>query len=115
MPDRQVLCGVLFVLHTGIRWEFLPQKLGFGLGRTCWRRLRDWNEAGVWSRLHEVLLAELHAAGRLDWDRAVIDSFHARAAGRGPEAGRVRMGNHTAPASAQSGGSWSAPSPGITA
>ena len=56
-------CGILFVLHTGIPWEFLPQELGFGSGMTCWRRLRDWNEAGVWQRLHEVLLAELHAAG----------------------------------------------------
>ena len=41
---------------------------------TCWRRLRDWHQAGVWQRLHESLLAELHAAGALDWSRAVIDS-----------------------------------------
>ncbi|WP_154697865.1 IS5 family transposase [Lentzea guizhouensis] len=87
VPDRQVLCGVLFVLHTGIQWEFLPQELGFGSGMTCWRRLRDWNEAGVWSRLHEVLLAELHVAGRLDRDRAVIDTSHVRAARRGPKSG----------------------------
>jgi transposase len=52
---------ILFVLYTGIRWEFLPQELGFGSGMTCWRRLRDWNDAGVWTRLHENLLAELHA------------------------------------------------------
>lgn len=90
VPDRRVLCGILFVLHTGIQWEFLPQELGFGSGMTCWRRLRDWNEAGVWSRLHEVLLVELHSAGRLDWDRAVIDSSHVRAARRGPKADRVR-------------------------
>ncbi|MFD7657885.1 IS5 family transposase [Actinosynnema sp. NPDC059797] len=83
VPDRRVLCGILFVLHTGIQWEFLPQELGFGSGMTCWRRLRDWNEAGVWSRLHEVLLVELHSAGRLDWDRAVIDSSHVRTARRG--------------------------------
>ncbi|ONI83973.1 IS5 family transposase [Saccharothrix sp. ALI-22-I] len=89
VPDRQVLCGILFVLHTGIQWEFLPQELGFGSGMTCWRRLRDWNEAGVWSRLHEVLLAELHSAGRLDWDRAAIDSSHVRAARRGPKAVRA--------------------------
>ncbi|WP_371628687.1 transposase [Streptomyces sp. NBC_00341] len=50
-----VLCGNLFVLHTDIQWEFLPKELGFGSGMTCWRRLRDWNEAGVWQRLHEVL------------------------------------------------------------
>jgi transposase len=47
VPDREVLCGILFVLHTGIQWEHLPQELGFGSGMTCWRRLRDWNEASV--------------------------------------------------------------------
>ncbi len=46
---------------------------------TCWRRLRDWNEAGVWQLLHEVLPAELNAASRLDWSRCVSDSSHARA------------------------------------
>lgn len=50
LPDRQVLCGILFVLHTGIQWEYLPQELGFGSGMTCWRRLRDWNEACVWQQ-----------------------------------------------------------------
>lgn len=90
LPDRRVLCGILFVLHTGIQWEFLPRELGFGSGMTCWRRLAEWNEAGVWARLHEVLLAELRSADRLDWDRAVIDSSHVRAARRGPKAGRAR-------------------------
>jgi len=85
-----VLCGILFVLHTGIQWEFLPQELGFGSGMTCWRRLEEWNAAGVWQQLHELLLAELHAAGKLDWSRAVIDSSHVRAARRGPKADRAR-------------------------
>ncbi len=51
VPDRQALCGILFVLHTGIQWELLPQELGFGSGMTCWRRLAAWNEAGVWQTL----------------------------------------------------------------
>lgn len=51
VPDRQALCGILFVLHTGIQWEYLPQELGFGSGMACWRRLAAWNEAGVWDRL----------------------------------------------------------------
>ena len=55
---------------TGIPWEFLPQELGFGSGMTCWRRLRDWHQAGVWQQLHEALLAELNATGALDWSRA---------------------------------------------
>ena len=79
LDDRKVLSGILFVLYTGIPWEFLPRELGFGSGMTCWRRLRDWHRAGVWQRLHETLLAELHAAGALDWSRAVIDSSHVQA------------------------------------
>ncbi len=82
-----MLCGILFVLYTGIAWRFLPQELGFGSGMTCWRRLRDWNEAGVWQRLHEVLLAELRAAGMLDLSRAAVDSFHLRAMKGGPATG----------------------------
>ncbi|MFD7909341.1 IS5 family transposase [Streptomyces sp. NPDC059752] len=87
LPDRQVLSGILYVLHTGIQWEYLPKELGFGSGMTCWRRLRDWNEAGVWQQLHEVLLAELNAALRLDWSRCVVDS---------PRQGPKR-GSHTGP------------------
>ncbi|WP_425424017.1 IS5 family transposase [Streptomyces ochraceiscleroticus] len=74
VPDRRALCGILFVLHTGIQWEYLPQELGFGSGMTCWRRLAAWNEASVWERLHAVLLTKLRVAGQLDWSRAVIDS-----------------------------------------
>jgi transposase len=49
LDDRKVLCGILFVPYAGIPWEFLPQELGFGSGMTCWRRLRDWHEAGCGS------------------------------------------------------------------
>jgi transposase len=91
LDDRKVLSGILFVLCTGIPWEFLPQELGFGSGMTAWRRLRDWHEAGVWQQLHEQLLAELNAAGALDWSRAVIDSSHVRALKDGPKPGRARL------------------------
>ncbi len=74
----------------GIAWEFLPQELGFGSGMTCRRRLRDWHQAGVWQKLHELLLAELHAAGKLDWSKAVIDSSHVRALKGGPKRVRAR-------------------------
>ena len=84
VPDRQALAGILFVLKTGIPWEDLPQEMGCGSGMTCWRRLRDWNEAGVWERLHQVLLDELQDADQLDWSRAVVDSSHVRAKGGAP-------------------------------
>src|SRR5664279_920978 len=88
LDDRRVLCGILFVLYIGIPWRYLPQELGFCSGMTCWRRLRDWQEAGVWQRLHEVLLSELRAAGMLDFSRAAVDSSHVRAMKGGPATGR---------------------------
>ena len=81
LPARAALTGLLFVLKTGIPWEYLPQEMGCGSGMTCWRRLQEWQEQGVWRRLHEVLLAKLHEADRIDWSRAVIDSSHVRAVG----------------------------------
>lgn len=48
--------GIVFVLCTGLSLEHLPQELGFGSGMTCWYRPAEWTEAGVWHRLHEVLL-----------------------------------------------------------
>ncbi len=99
LDDRKVLSGILFVLYTGIPWEFLPQELGYGSGMTCWRRLRDWHAAGVWQRLHEVLLAKLGAAGMIDWSRSAADGSHVRALKGGAKPGPARS---TGPAPARS-------------
>jgi transposase len=74
LDDRLVWQGILFVLHTGIGWEHLPQELGFGSGMTAWRRLHEWHAAGVWSQLHVVLLERLQRAGEIDWSRAIVDA-----------------------------------------
>jgi transposase len=74
VTDRAVLTGILFVLKTGIPWEDLPCEMNCGCGMTCWRRLRDWQAAGVWERLHRVLLDRLGRAGAIDWSRACVDS-----------------------------------------
>jgi transposase len=79
LSNRKVLSGILFVLKTGIPWEDLPQEMGCGSGMTCWRRLRDWQKAGVWENLHRVLLAKLRAADQIDWSHAVVDSASVRA------------------------------------
>jgi transposase len=74
VDDRAALAGIIFVLKSGIPWEMLPQEMGCGSGVTCWRRLREWQEAGVWERLHKVLLDRLGEADRIDWERASLDS-----------------------------------------
>lgn len=79
IPDRAVLTGILFVLRSGIPWNMLPPEMGCGAGSTCWRRLVRWQRAGVWKRLHRVLLAELRRRGQLDLARAVVDSASLRA------------------------------------
>ena len=83
LRDRPALTGILFVLKSGIPWEMLPQEMECGSGMTCWRRLRDWQEAGVWQNLHELLLAKLREADQIDWSRAVVDSASIRAVGGG--------------------------------
>jgi hypothetical protein len=61
--------GILFVLEAGIAWKKLPSELGFGSGITCWRRLRTWQQAGVWDELHRRVLDRLGQQGPLDWSR----------------------------------------------
>jgi transposase len=74
IDDRAALTGIVFVLKSGIPWEMLPKEMGCGSGSTCWRRLHDWQEAGVWEELHRVLLDRLGEADCIDWERASLDS-----------------------------------------
>src|SRR4051794_36764807 len=91
VPARQALSGILFVLHTGIPWMHLPQELGYGSGYTCWRRLDEWQRAGVWDRLHALLLARLRAADEVEGAGAVVDASHVQEKRGAPK--RVRAGS----------------------
>jgi transposase len=81
IDDRSALTGILFVLKSGIPWEMLPQEMGCGSGMSCWRRLKEWHEAGVWERLHRRLLDRLGEADRIEWERASVDSASVAAPG----------------------------------
>jgi len=90
LPDRAALTGIIFVLRTGIPWEWLPQEMGCGSGMTCWRRLHAWQAAGVWHQLHRVILDRLGEQDRIDWSRASVDSTSVRAKKGAGKPGRTR-------------------------
>jgi transposase len=89
VSDRDALTGILFVLRTGIGWEDLPGEMGCGCGMTCWRRLRDWQKAGIWDTIHRALLNRLRQADQIDFSRAIVDSSSVRAVFGGRKQGQT--------------------------
>jgi transposase len=79
VPNRACLEGIVFVLMSGMPWQMLPTSLGYGSGSTCWRRFRAWTQLGAWPELHRRLLRVLGRRGRINLERAVIDSASVRA------------------------------------
>ena len=101
--DRAVLGDILFVMRTGVPWKGLPAALGCGCGMTCWRRPRDWQEAGAFRELRRVLPDRPNAEGKLDGSWAVEDSasavrfFGGCGPGRAPWTAGKRARNTTSP------------------
>jgi transposase len=91
IDNRKCLTGIIFVLKTGLPWEYLPQEMGCGSPMTCWRRLRDWQKAGVFEKIHRALLDRLNREGLIDWKHGIIDSASLRAVGAG---GKNRAQSH---------------------
>jgi len=78
VADRVCLTGIIFVLKTGIPWEYFPHEMGC-CGMTLWNRLDEWRKAGVWDQLHRLLLNQLRAEDRIDFSRVIVDSSSIRA------------------------------------
>ncbi len=89
VSDRACLTGILFVLKSGTPWEYLPREMGCGSGMTCWRRLRDWQVAGVWQKIWQTLLDQLGLAGAIDWSTSAMDSCSVRALFGGLKQARI--------------------------
>jgi len=79
VSDRACLAGIIFILKSGLPWNLLPAEMECGSGVTCWRRLQEWTEAGVWPEVHRRVLRQLGKRGSLRLSRAVIDSASVRA------------------------------------
>lgn len=88
VPDRVCLTGIIFVLKTGLPWEDFPQEMGC-CGMTLWNRLDEWREAGVWEKLHRLLLDKLRGAEEIDFSRVIVDSSSVRAVHGGKKRGQV--------------------------
>ena len=101
---REALIGILFVLDTAIPWERLPFEVAGCSGMTCWRRLRAWQDAGLWDRLHRHMLDRLNLAGEIDWSRASVDSSSVAAKRGATRSARTRL---TVANRARSATSWS--------
>jgi transposase len=94
----------LFVLYTAIPWERLPFEVAGCSGMTCWRRLRAWQDAGLWDRIHRHMLDRLNLAGEIDWSRASVDSSSVAAKRGATSSARTRL---IAASRAPSATSWS--------
>jgi transposase len=92
---RQVLTAIIFVLKTAVPWKSLPATSDVPSGHTCRRRLIEWDKRGVWRRLWQSILAELQAAGQLDWERGVVDSSGVRAGHGGEKTGKSPVDRST--------------------
>ena len=93
--SRRVVEGILWIARSGARWQDLPRE--YPSPSTCWRRLRDWEEQGVWLSIWRAFLGELDRKGRLDWSEAFIDGSFASAkkgaqASERPSVARVQSG-----------------------
>ena len=96
--NRACLEGILWVLQTGAAWRFLPDE--YPSPSTCWRRLKQWEEAGIWLHAWRTLLGALDAEGLLKWDEAFLDGSFAPAKKGAMQSGKPSV------AKAQSGWYW---------
>jgi transposase len=99
VSDRQCFEGILWILWTGVPWSELPR--GYGSPSTVWRRLRVWEEQGVFLNLWRAFLAQLNDRQKIHWDACFADGSFAPAPKGAQKSARPNVGR------AQSGWFWS--------
>jgi transposase len=71
VEPRACVEGIVWVLRSGARWKDLPKR--FPSPATCWRRLNEWTEAGIWEMAWARLVRALDRAGKIDHKESIAD------------------------------------------
>ena len=77
VPPRPCLEGILWILASGARWQDLPER--YPSPATCWRRLSEWTDAGVFLAAWRRLLGKLDRFRGIHWEEAIGDGSFSRA------------------------------------
>jgi transposase len=77
LDDRRIFEAILWVLHTGARWDDIPVRLGSRA--TCHRRFQQWCRDGSFQRAWGALMRAMDRRHRLDWSEAYIDGSFVKA------------------------------------
>jgi len=97
IQNRRVLEGILWILRSGARWQDLPEK--FPHPSTCWRRLQDWEERGVWLNLLveplAVISKRVKRAPAIEVERIVSGREFCPREKRGCGVGKTKRGKGT--------------------
>ncbi|MBF0495301.1 MAG: IS5 family transposase [Deltaproteobacteria bacterium] len=91
--NRLTLTGIIWVLRSGARWKDLPDR--YPSPATCWRRLKNWEAAGIWTKLRKIFLRDLDVKGAIDWEEAFMDGSFAPAKNGGDCVGKTKKGKGT--------------------
>jgi len=77
VDPRACLEGILWVLRSGARWKDLPER--YPSSATCWRRHKEWTEAGVFEEVWRRLLAQADRRRMVIWRECFADATFASA------------------------------------
>jgi transposase len=91
--EREVFEAILFMLHTGIQWRYLPA--GFPPKSTVHDYLQLWCRRDAFRKLFAALIGRMLKLGRLDLEKGFIDATFAAAKGGGEMVGLTRKGKGT--------------------
>lgn len=81
--DRDVLAAYAWIVRTGAQWSNLPRE--YPSRATCFRRLKTWREADVFTRCLERVMPEIG-------ETAFVDATFIRARSGGDDIGLTRHG-----------------------